>query len=116
MEKDVIVEAAQAPGEHGGMVARTRPLLKMEMDKDVIVEPNGLGEHGDRKTIVKIPNARAAPFPINSVYDQRACAYSASAKERDEKDILVEAAKALGEASTLRARPSSRYQIDLYSF
>ena len=57
--------------------ARIRPLLKNEIEKDVIVEAaKAPGEHGESKTIVKIPNAKTDAelysFQFNSVYDQHA--------------------------------------------
>ncbi|KAF7190770.1 Kinesin-like protein [Pseudocercospora fuligena] len=59
------------------VVARIRPLLKNEIEKDVIVEAaKAPGEHGESKTIVKIPNAKTDAelysFQFNSVYDQHA--------------------------------------------
>ncbi|PFH63003.1 hypothetical protein XA68_10415 [Ophiocordyceps unilateralis] len=56
------------------VVARIRPLLEKELDKDVIVWPEGGGEPGKPKTVVKIPNpkneAEDFSFAFNSVYDQ----------------------------------------------
>jgi hypothetical protein len=56
------------------VVARIRPLLKAEVEKDVIVD--AAGEGGDGKTVVKIPNpkneAEAFSFQFNSVYDRGA--------------------------------------------
>ena len=54
------------------MVARIRPLLKAEEEKDVIVDATG--EKEDSKSIVKIPNPKneseAFSFAFNSVYPQ----------------------------------------------
>ena len=51
------------------MVARIRPLLKNEIEKDVIVEP--VGDSAESKTVVRIPNpkkeAEAFSFQFNSV-------------------------------------------------
>ena len=56
------------------VVARIRPLLKAEIERDVIVE--AAGEGGEGKTVVRIPNpkneAEAYSFQFNSVYDQDA--------------------------------------------
>ena len=56
------------------MVARIRPLLKAEEEKDVIVEAPG--EKEDSKSMVKIPNPKneseAFSFAFNSVYSQEA--------------------------------------------
>lgn len=56
------------------MVARIRPLLKSEIEKDAIVEATGVS--AGSKTIVKIPNpkkeAEAFSFQFNSVYDREA--------------------------------------------
>lgn len=62
------------------MVARIRPLLKAELDKDVIVTAENIsgaaGERPDNKSIVRIPNPKkeseAFSFQFNSVYDQEA--------------------------------------------
>ena len=55
------------------VVARIRPLLEKELDKDVIVRADG-AEEGKTPTIVKIPNpkngAEEFSFAFNSVYDQ----------------------------------------------
>ena len=56
------------------VVARIRPLLKAELDKDVIVEASPSGNEGS--TIVRIPNPRneteAYSFQFNNVYDSTA--------------------------------------------
>ena len=56
------------------VVARVRPLLKAEIEKDVIVE--AAGDSTESKTIVKIPNPKneseAFSFQFNSVYDREA--------------------------------------------
>lgn len=57
------------------VVARIRPLLKTEVEKDVIVDAaKAAGEPGDTKTIVRIPNpkneAELYSFQFNSVYGQ----------------------------------------------
>lgn len=59
------------------VVARIRPLLKLELDKDIIVEAAASGnEPLGSPTIVRIPNpkneAEAFSFQFNSVYDQQA--------------------------------------------
>ncbi|KAK5013894.1 hypothetical protein LTR60_003629 [Cryomyces antarcticus] len=59
------------------VVARIRPLLKLELDKDTIVEAATAGsETIGSPTIVRIPNpkneAEAFSFQFNSVYDQKA--------------------------------------------
>lgn len=55
------------------VVARIRPLLDKEADKDTIVRPDST-EAGKAPTIVKIPNPRNEgedfSFAFNSVYDQ----------------------------------------------
>ncbi|KAL2023313.1 hypothetical protein VTK56DRAFT_3051 [Thermocarpiscus australiensis] len=55
------------------VVARIRPLLEKELDKDVIVRADRVGE-GKPLTVVKIPNpkneAEEFSFAFNSVYDQ----------------------------------------------
>ena len=55
------------------VVARIRPLLEKEADKDIIVKPDST-EAGKPPTIVKIPNPRNDgenfSFAFNSVYDQ----------------------------------------------
>lgn len=57
------------------VVARVRPLLKNELDKDVIVETASL-DPTKQPTIIRIPNpkngAEAFSFNFNSVYDQDA--------------------------------------------
>lgn len=56
------------------VVARIRPLLKAEEQKDVIVEATG--EKADSKSMVKIPNPKnefeAFSFAFNSVYPPEA--------------------------------------------
>lgn len=59
------------------VVARIRPLLKNELDKDTIVEAaSATSEPLASTTIVRIPNpkneAEAYSFQFNSVYDQEA--------------------------------------------
>ncbi|OAA49600.1 kinesin [Metarhizium rileyi] len=55
------------------VVARIRPLLETELDKDIIVRPDG-AEAGGPHTIVKIPSpknpAEEFSFAFNAVYDQ----------------------------------------------
>ncbi|UNI17427.1 hypothetical protein JDV02_003770 [Purpureocillium takamizusanense] len=55
------------------VVARIRPLLEKELDKDVIVRADGV-EPGKHSTVVKIPNpkneAEEFSFAFNGVYDQ----------------------------------------------
>ncbi|KAI0965599.1 P-loop containing nucleoside triphosphate hydrolase protein [Xylaria arbuscula] len=55
------------------VVARIRPLLEKELDKDIIVRPASHDE-GKSSTVVKIPNPRNESeefsFTFNSVYDQ----------------------------------------------
>ncbi|KAI6779933.1 Kinesin-like protein-like protein [Emericellopsis cladophorae] len=55
------------------VVARIRPLLEKETDKDTIVRADG-GENGQPHTIVKLPNPKNDSedfsFAFNSVYDQ----------------------------------------------
>lgn len=57
------------------VVARIRPLLDKEADKDIIVRPDST-EAGKPHTIVKIPNPRNDgedfSFAFNSVYGQSA--------------------------------------------
>lgn len=56
------------------VVARIRPLLKAEIQKDVIVD--AANDAAASKSIVRIPNPRneaeAFSFQFNSVYDQEA--------------------------------------------
>lgn len=56
------------------VVARIRPLLKAEIEKDVIIEATG--DSADSKSVVKIPNPKneseAFSFQFNSVYDREA--------------------------------------------
>ncbi|KAI7284655.1 kinesin-domain-containing protein [Hortaea werneckii] len=59
------------------VVARVRPLLKQEVEKDVIVEAaRAPTEKTENKSIVRIPNLKneseAFSFQFNSVYDQQA--------------------------------------------
>ncbi|WPH00510.1 Hypothetical protein R9X50_00333900 [Acrodontium crateriforme] len=59
------------------VVARIRPLLKAEMQRDIIVDAaNTAGDAKDAKTIVRIPNPKkeseAFSFQFNSVYDSEA--------------------------------------------
>lgn len=59
------------------VVARIRPLLKAEIDKDIIVEPVALLDNSkEPATIVRIPNPKNAAesysFNFNSVYDNAA--------------------------------------------
>ncbi len=55
------------------VVARIRPLLEKELDKDVIVTADRT-EEGASLTLVKIPNPKNETeefsFAFNSVYDQ----------------------------------------------
>lgn len=55
------------------VVARIRPLLEKELDKDVIVRADAV-DSTQTNTIVKIPNpkneAEEFSFAFNSVYDQ----------------------------------------------
>jgi hypothetical protein len=56
------------------VVARIRPLLKAETERDVIL--CATGESDDKKSVVRIPNPKneseAFSFQFNSVYDQDA--------------------------------------------
>ena len=56
------------------VIARIRPLLKAEIEKDVIVE--AAGDSVDSKTIVRIPNpkneAEGFSFQFNNVYNREA--------------------------------------------
>lgn len=56
------------------VVARVRPLLKAEIEKDVIVE--AVGEREGEKTTVRMPNPKneseAFSFQFNSVWDSSA--------------------------------------------
>jgi hypothetical protein len=59
------------------VVARIRPLLKLELDKDTIVTAESAGsESPGSPTVVRIPNpkndAESFSFQFNSVYDQHA--------------------------------------------
>lgn len=59
------------------VVARVRPLLKLELDKDVIVTAESAGsETVGSPTVVSIPNPKNEQeyfkFQFNSVYDQDA--------------------------------------------
>jgi hypothetical protein len=59
------------------VVARIRPLLKNEIDKDTIVAAESPdGEENSNPTIVRIPNpkndAESFSFQFNSVYEQEA--------------------------------------------
>jgi len=60
------------------VVARIRPLLNAEIDKDVIVHAahSAGAESADTKTVVKIPNPKneseSFSFQFNSVYPQEA--------------------------------------------
>lgn len=55
------------------VVARIRPLLEKELDKDIIVRPAS-NDDGKSSNVVKIPNPRNESeefsFAFNSVYDQ----------------------------------------------
>lgn len=55
------------------VVARIRPLLEKELDKDIIVRADSVDENKPN-TIVKIPNPRNGgeefSFAFNGVYDQ----------------------------------------------
>lgn len=55
------------------VVARIRPLLDRELDKDIIVRPAS-NDDGKSSSVVKIPNPRNESeefsFTFNSVYDQ----------------------------------------------
>lgn len=57
------------------VVARIRPLLEKEIDKDIIVRPAS-NDDGKLSNVVKIPNPRNEAeefsFTFNSVYDQSA--------------------------------------------
>lgn len=57
------------------VVARIRPLLEKEMDKDIIVRPDG-GDANGGHNIVKIPNPKNDgedfSFAFNSVYGSSA--------------------------------------------
>lgn len=59
------------------VVARVRPLLQKEAEKDVIVDAaKAPAEKTENKSLVRIPNpkneAEAFTFQFNSVYDQEA--------------------------------------------
>lgn len=59
------------------VVARIRPLLKLELDKDTIVTAAASGsEAAGSPTVVKIPNPKNESeyfsFQFNSVYDHHA--------------------------------------------
>lgn len=55
------------------VVARIRPLLEKELDKDIIVRPDSV-ESDKPNTIVKIPNPKNNgedfSFAFNAVFDQ----------------------------------------------
>lgn len=55
------------------VVARIRPLLEKELDKDIIVRPDS-AEPGKPSTVIKIPSpkngAEEFSFAFNAVYDQ----------------------------------------------
>lgn len=55
------------------VVARIRPLLEKELDKDIIVRPDS-AEPGKPNTVIKIPSpkngAEEFSFAFNAVYDQ----------------------------------------------
>ncbi len=55
------------------VVARIRPLLEKELDRDIIVRPAS-NDDGRSSTVVKIPNPRNESeefsFTFNGVYDQ----------------------------------------------
>lgn len=57
------------------VVARIRPLLKSELDKDSIIESASL-DGASRASLVRIPNPKNAAesysFNFNAVYDQSA--------------------------------------------
>lgn len=57
------------------MVARIRPLLKNELDKDKIVDA-ATNAAGDSKTLLRIPNPKNESelfsFQFSSVYDETA--------------------------------------------
>jgi hypothetical protein len=58
------------------VVARIRPLLKLELNKDTIVTAEAAGSEAlGSPTVVKIPNpkneAEYFSFQFNSVYDQQ---------------------------------------------
>lgn len=58
-------------------MARVRPLLKEEIERDVIVEAaSSGGAAADQKSVIRIPNPKneseAYSFQFNSVYDQEA--------------------------------------------
>lgn len=56
------------------VVARIRPLLNSELDKDIIVSASVIDEGPNRTSLVKIPNPKNGSeefsFQFNSVYDQ----------------------------------------------
>lgn len=56
------------------VVARIRPLLKAELDKDIIIEAAPSGNEGTK--IIRLPNPRneaeSYSFQFNNVYDQHA--------------------------------------------
>ena len=56
------------------VVARIRPLLNPELDKDSIVSAVSAGSEIDQPTIIRIPNPKNGgedfSFQFNSVYDQ----------------------------------------------
>lgn len=59
------------------VVARVRPLLKSELNKDTIITTaSSHGEDSNKANIVRIPNPKNAgedfSFQFNSVYDQEA--------------------------------------------
>lgn len=59
------------------VVARIRPLLKQELDKDTIVTAESSdGEKGANPTVVRIPNPKndseSFSFQFSSVYEQDA--------------------------------------------
>jgi hypothetical protein len=57
------------------VVARIRPLLKQEIEKDIIVTPSS-SDRSNTQNLVRIPNpknyAELYSFQFNSVYDQHA--------------------------------------------
>jgi len=58
------------------VIARIRPLLKNELEKDTIVDAAPSGDSPSGASVIRIPNpkneAEAYSFQFNSVYDQEA--------------------------------------------
>lgn len=98
------------------VVARVRPLLKSELDKDTIVEAASC-DPTKQPTIIRIPNpkngAESFSFNFNSVYDQQATQQDLF--DNEGREIMSFASIRPADTIAQSPRPSSTSSMALIS-